>query len=52
MGAQEFKIGKDVILRTQLTEDEFMLMPVVLYGFSLGDRKWRMSHLTLIGGFH
>lgn len=47
MGTQEFKIGKDAILRTQLTEDQFMLMPAILYGFNLGDRRWRRFCIIL-----
>ncbi len=29
--------------RVDMTAEEFLLMPAKLYGFSLGDRKWRTS---------
>lgn len=44
--SHKFKIGKDNTLRT-VTDDEFMLMPAILYGFSLGDRRWRRLCIIL-----
>lgn len=34
---------KDVPRRVDLTEEDYMLMPVKLYGFGLADREWRKS---------
>ncbi len=34
--------SKGDVRRADMTEEEFLLMPSKLYGFSLGDRKWCM----------
>lgn len=33
--------------RVDPTDDELMLMPAILHGFSLGDRKWRMFRVEV-----
>ena len=35
--------NKDDVRRTELTDEEFMMLPAELYGFSLADKLWRMS---------
>lgn len=34
----------------ELSDDELMLAPPTLFGFSLADKEWRKYHILAIGG--
>ena len=41
--------NKNEVRRTEMTDEEYMMFPAKLYGFSLADRKWSTStHAFLV----
>ena len=40
--------NKNEVRRTEMTDEEYMMFPAKLYGFSLADRKWSTSTHTFL----